>query len=315
MRRLLLLSLTLSLFALPALSFADAPKQAVFVSYQTPGSMDGRLRILHFLKERDFGIQLVSDRFPEITENRYEPTPESFIAAVTAITQMTNVRELLIITDMHGEPRRSGERTHSIHFGERFLSLDYFLPILDALRARGIIVAWMDFSCFSGASLPLGETGACVSTNGSAREPTWPQFVPDYADALGAGRTFEDVYLRTRGRHRLPGAPAISTASGLALAESLATVDEIQEFGTTEEIRAREATIRAQPWNPSEKVLVDETFREMAAENASVPSATGGFELILRINRFVPLATAERALYAREYVPAPRSSACRRFRF
>jgi hypothetical protein len=71
--------------------------------------------------------------------------------------------QVLILVRAHGEPRRPNHILHRVEFGDGpKMDMESLKPYFDKLRQGGIKVALIDSSCYSGNSLGLAATGACV---------------------------------------------------------------------------------------------------------------------------------------------------------
>ena len=74
--------------------------------------------------------------------------------------------QVLFWIDAHGRPRIGSQRSHAIACGKDFddCNLDELQEVISKLESKGVKVALMDGSCYSGSSLNLGSEKTCIVT-------------------------------------------------------------------------------------------------------------------------------------------------------
>jgi hypothetical protein len=321
---------------------AENGRHALFASYDTPVSKDGlggREKILDFLVSRGFSLTLVTDRYsgkyPTREGRAIAPTAANLLSAIEDLAGDPSVKELAIFTDLHGEPPGKDELSHSLILRapnhdaldpSDLLSMDLAAPAFRKLAARGAKVVWMDFSCHSGASLALADTGACIASAGNSEVPAWSNFIDFYAGKLKEGESFEQVFLATRRAYWNPIFPAISSAIGRELAaeeEQLALLYTDFNLGRANHLLSRGS------WTGSEREGVKAGILGLGAfsRNALFAAVHGWgmpYDYLLVAQKSLPLVSAERAFYdrrtsgARRVSPTPADPSdanCRDFRF
>ena len=315
----LLLILALALLN-PDHSFALTPikKDALMVSFGTPESsrgLKGREKIIQFLQDQKFNLTLVTDRFKdqfkEVTD-RIDPTPQNFLSTFEKMANDPTVMNLLILTDLHGMPRAPGEKTHSVLFGDDHISLDLLIPGLEEIHRRGGTVAWMDFSCYSGSSMPLGKTGACVASNGDPASPTLPNFIDHFADSIEANHSFEDAFLKSRIQHKASLLPMISSSIGRRLSRTEEPVEElIHSKGVSSELKE---SVLGLPWKIEESDLNESSKDSFANQSRKLSLIMSVMAPLIRYHEVI---LSEREWFDRSYRAAKpkKHSDCSNFIF
>lgn len=278
-------------------------KDALVVSYKTPETskgLGGRFELVKKLEARGFRMTIVSDRFPE-RPDAIEPKPENLVAALDRLAADPEVRELAIVLDLHGVPRKKHERSHSVLFGDAELSLDRFRPALRKLRKRGARVVMLDLSCYSGASLPLARDGACVATDGAKASENFPQFLDGFSAKLAPEMSFEDAFLAARSAHLMPRTPRISSDAGLAVMAGEEVIERAFAKLDRSQVLGYEGRILGLDWNESE---LRDAQRSFALWRGMGEIIRGAAFLVLpdyaqSAIRFAPLVSAERSYYER----------------
>ncbi len=138
--------------------------------------------------------------------------------------------QIMLMIDSHGSEPQPNAKTHNIAAGReqvssllRFsgnsVSLDRLESLTRLAEAKGVKLAILDFSCHSGATIPLGNSKTCVITAsgpqsfayGGASSST---FSNSFVNKLLSGRNLEDIYLMARANTTDMSFPMISTNEG-----------------------------------------------------------------------------------------------------
>jgi hypothetical protein len=93
------------------------------------------------------------------------PLVDSLLSLVGQVKagKLTPGSQVVLYFFAHGDANEAGTDAHDIYFGnDDHLKLGTITPVLESLRTAGIQVALIDRSCFSGNSIDLSKTGACV---------------------------------------------------------------------------------------------------------------------------------------------------------
>ena len=91
------------------------------------------------------------------------------------LTSLRNIKtgKVLFVIEAHGVLRRQGEKTHSIDIENGIFSLDTLEKPIQDLRRRGIQVALVDLTCYSGTTQALEDIrNLCIITDGTVNYVT-----------------------------------------------------------------------------------------------------------------------------------------------
>jgi hypothetical protein len=154
--------------------------------------------------------------------------------------QLKSGDQLMVVVDTHGS-RKKNERTHSVASSEIkatfslrekiMLSLDKLEDLTILASSKGIKLAILDFSCFSGNLLNIKNDKVCLISatgpdqyayTGSSNFILFNHLImskPDgftsqFIASLKAGQNLEDLFLNARLGDDIPDFPMISTNEG-----------------------------------------------------------------------------------------------------
>lgn len=153
--------------------------------------------------------------------------------------------QLLVVVDSHGGRRFGPHQTHTIVSGRgsavdlndlkgsETVSLDRLTALTRLAEEKGIKLGILDFSCHSGASLPLANSKTCViAASGpesfayGGTNPTL--FSNRFANAVAPGKNLEEIYLESRSGSQDLGFAMISSPEGMRVQQQLYPV--LQKF-------------------------------------------------------------------------------------
>ena len=140
--------------------------------------------------------------------------------------------QLLLIMDTHGLKNSSNEITHSIITspadGARFASMDEFEKITSLAEEKGVKLALIDLSCYSGNTLKLRKKNICIITTtgenqlgyadilGTAKNKLM-SFEGRFLNGMKKGENLESLFLKSRKDSQFQDFPMISTETGLLM--------------------------------------------------------------------------------------------------
>jgi hypothetical protein len=119
--------------------------------------------------------------------------------------------QVLIMVDDHGESDKTAY-SHAIRCEGISCDPSYLKDVIKQLEQRGIRVAVVDFSCFSGQSLDLASDKTCVVTATTANDVGWNDFSGNFIANMKTGTSLESVFLKTRAEST--GRAQISSPAG-----------------------------------------------------------------------------------------------------
>lgn len=149
--------------------------------------------------------------------------------------------QLMVIIDTHGAAKRNQEKTHSIALssgsatemknlsGADVMSMDELEKLTALASEKGVKLALLDLSCFSGNTLKLANKNVClISASGEkqygyleVREPgkkySFSTFGGRLIEGMKKGANLEDLFLSARAGTDSPDFPMISTDVGLEI--------------------------------------------------------------------------------------------------
>ncbi len=173
----------------------------------------------HISNDHDFDIKdrKVRERFFKGLTPSSEENFNALIANLENQVRTGKINsgdQVVIQISTHGAQKNKSEKSHSVSLPSSLndqnenvpqnFSLDKLMPLLRMLNRKGVKVALLDFSCFSGNSLALALKNVCVV---SASNRYTPGTVADYAsagtnfwDKMNANQmpTIEDAFLDIR---------------------------------------------------------------------------------------------------------------------
>ncbi len=150
----------------------------------------------------------------------------------------------MIILNTHGA-KNNGEVSHSVAMarnaaknlknlqGATTVSLDSLRPIIELAKDKGVKLAFVDQSCYSGNSLNLPHTDACIISATGANHYSYSNsinflglsmsfdFSGKFNKLLKPGKSLEDIFLKARKSGNEPDFPMISSPAGLEIQKVL----------------------------------------------------------------------------------------------
>lgn len=160
------------------------------------------------------------------------------------MAQLKSGDQVLVVVDTHGDPNYLGGLgaykpdpmlVHKVETNEANQQFD-----LKALRevqrmadAKGVKLAIVDASCYSGQSLKLSEENpkTCVISATSSTAVGFADFLPNLSVNLRQGRSLEEAFLEARTQTSY-GYPEISTAKGSLATKALAAINSQVKVNT-----------------------------------------------------------------------------------
>ncbi|MBO9666716.1 MAG: hypothetical protein J7501_07860 [Bdellovibrio sp.] len=123
--------------------------------------------------------------------------------------------QLLIALATHGRPR-NGQDTHEVDTVGGQFNLDKLQEVQKLAEAKGVKLAIIDMSCYSGNTLSLASDKTCVVSSATSENVGYNGTGTSLTDQIGKKKNLEQAFLDARQDPRLinPDAPQISTAAG-----------------------------------------------------------------------------------------------------
>jgi hypothetical protein len=129
--------------------------------------------------------------------------------------ELTSGDQLLVTIDTHGAAN-SDQDTHLVATTDGFFNLDELRSLRSLAEKKGIQLAIIDTSCYSGNTLLLGSSKTCVVTTATASDVGYTHDAEALFRSLHLSGNLEAAYLGSRADPNVSslGAPQISTAAG-----------------------------------------------------------------------------------------------------
>jgi len=140
--------------------------------------------------------------------------------------------QVLIMIDSHGSPYLTShsdgtvDKAHNVSCSDGDCSLGPLEQVIKTLESKGVKVALVDLSCYSGQSMNLASSKTCVVSATSANDVSRFFFSKNFIANMKSGTSLENVFLSARLAGDSVGRAEISTTAG-----QLAT-STIQELGS-----------------------------------------------------------------------------------
>ncbi len=210
--------------------------------YNTSVVFDGG----HKITER-----LISVGFPsapskkDFTEKNYDQALKDL---KQKIKSMGKNDQLLISIATHGAMKNKNDLTHRIALAKKEakdlvnlknadkVSVDKIITVAKLAAAKGIKVAIVDLSCYSGNLLNANDSNLCLISAAGKETPAWVSYdnkVKDFTDFghhftknLTKGENLEDIFLKAIKDSKTVELPMISTPEGRALYEMFTSILE-----------------------------------------------------------------------------------------
>lgn len=146
--------------------------------------------------------------------------------------------QLMVVVDTHGgEPKGHDDGVdpeqappHDVEmadFGK--FNMEQLAVIKKHARAKGVRLAILDMTCYSGTSLKLADKNTCVISATSADTVGLAAFSGQLFESLHKGHNLEDSFLVTRSQFPY-GKPEISTPANLAAKSVLRNMESLIQF-------------------------------------------------------------------------------------
>lgn len=131
--------------------------------------------------------------------------------------------QLLVSVMTHGWQKTEKESTHLISTTDGTMSLDGLEKLRDIAEAKGVKLAIMDLSCYSGNTLKLATAKTCVISLATDDNVGYPVKSADVVSAMKPGTNLEVAFLNGRASKSSlsPGQMQIGTAAGKKTMEDI----------------------------------------------------------------------------------------------
>lgn len=150
-----------------------------------------------------------------ITSENYE----SYLKQLEKELDQPQFSQMAVIIHTHGMANKTKTMLGEIHTvaGQNFndaLDLTLLNRLKEKAKLKGVKLAIIDFSCYSGSSLKLADQNTCVIT-GSNEHVGNTLFTLRFMENLKPGQSLTNVFLKAREQQESLSAPQISTQAGL----------------------------------------------------------------------------------------------------
>ncbi len=154
--------------------------------------------------------------------------------------EMVQGDQFMIYIDSHGAAKVGNQNTHYIATsgagasnlknleGSKLVDLEQLEVLKKLAKEKGVKMAIVDMSCFSGNTLALADDNTCVISSTGTNHYGYSSFSDNFSEAMKKGKSLEEVFLEVRANHNAPAFPMISTEAGLAMNSLI--YDKISEF-------------------------------------------------------------------------------------
>ncbi|WPU65659.1 hypothetical protein [Peredibacter starrii] len=157
--------------------------------------------------------------------------------------------KLMVVFETHGAKKRDDQKSHSIAFagaeaknlenleGAKMGSLDTLEEVVKLAEEKGVKLAIVDLSCYSGNTQKLASSKTCVISSTGTDHPGYTggytnyffkkvktDFPGNFTDGLKSGRNLEEIFLEAREKSQAADYPMISTEAGKYTSEYLYTL-------------------------------------------------------------------------------------------
>lgn len=169
--------------------------------------------------------------------------------------EMQSGDQLMVVVDTHGlEPKGFDDGVDPLtappHYvdaaGSQSFSMEQLAALKKHAKAKGVRLAILDMSCYSGSSLKLADGNTCVVTATAAGTLGIVGFADKFFDRLQTGHSLEQIFLETR--QSIPyGKPEISTPAHRIVGAALQNIESEIQFSANEIIAGHSAAASNQP--------------------------------------------------------------------
>ncbi len=165
-------------------------------------------------------------------------TEENFHSTLMIIQKKMETNELksgdqlLLVMDSHGAPKSPKEKSHMVFSTsedgekEKKISMDDFEKIANLAKEKGVKLALLDLSCYSGNTLKIKNKDICIISGTGENEYGYSEpdgsprnalttFEGRFLDGMKSGENLENLFLKSRLGSVLQDFPMISTDSGI----------------------------------------------------------------------------------------------------
>ena len=150
--------------------------------------------------------------------------------------QLKSGDQLLLIMDSHGDRKSPQDKTHMVLATSAYdekakkVSMDEFEKIANLAKEKGVKLALLDLSCYSGNTLKIKNKDICIISGTGENEYGYSEpddsprnalttFEGRFLNGMKKGENLENLFLKSRIGSRLADFPMISTDSGISVNE------------------------------------------------------------------------------------------------
>ena len=208
----------------PLLAFGQqnpSHKFSLTISEQIFPNSDPTDRQPTFLKSTDFFtsngyISSVLSNTPTSNDsNPPLPTKQNFREAASQIISNAKSGDQVVFNILtHGGPQDSNGKEHDLLLADGPMPISELATVIKKLEAKGVKIAIIDQSCFSGVTLDLASQNTCVISAASRDSVGYITFNDLLWSNARKGESIEDVFLKSRRIDRSLAYPMISTEEG-----------------------------------------------------------------------------------------------------
>ena len=141
--------------------------------------------------------------------------------------------QLMLMIDTHGSPKLDNELTHSVSTLTEPTKLDGLQELIDLAEKKGIKLAIIDHSCYSGNILNLDFKSSCMMTSATHNNFGFSDYGTGFSFNLQYSIrkektkkvSIEDIFLQSRITKRDSAQPLINTEAGLKTFQFLKSLE------------------------------------------------------------------------------------------
>lgn len=186
--------------------------------------------------------------------------------------------QLLVQVASHGATNKPGQSSHSVAALDGDFDLDSLKKLRDLAEKKGVKLAILDYSCYSGSSIGLATDKTCVMSVATPDNLGYASSGSEISKNLKPGENLEDVFIKSRtSQLGNPGLPQISTEAGRKAYEAtkFITQSTLERISFDQSMKSQ-----AEYCDPLGQQTFGKLSNELKAINKGVADATTDKDLL-----------------------------------